>query len=357
MKAKFAEMGIAVLTETELHKLAEIIPCEVSFTGSGTPHFVRKNIDSKEFCFIANVENEQPVSGKLTAYGREKEIYLYPGDVYYISADYDNIPPIPPAGQVVSNLPEMADVAFESPNLLPLEWFDGGRVKTEEGNLCLTFACADGQEGVKLYIPKLDTLGAVSLDGQLLRSYEGRVYDDPYYIYCLPVLTPGQHQLLIEKAGAFREYDRILLEGEFDVDISSTTEPFKTVLNLYNIKVSVPEKAEITLQKRRNTLSTHLSWAQQGQIFYSGVTAYTWEAELPEEGTYRLTLPRVRDVATLQLDGEDLGAITRPPYAFVFTASQGSHKLTLRIANSLGNQMECYAEESGILSGGTIEKI
>ena len=79
--------------------------------------------------------------------------------------------------------------------------------------------------------------------------------------------------------------------------------------------------------------------------------------ELPENGEYLLTMPRVRDVVDLYLDGHHLGRITRPPYSFTFPAAKGRHKLSLRVVNSLGNQIECYAEESGILQGGIIEKI
>lgn len=354
---KFSQMGIAVLEETQLAGLKEIISCDVTFEGTGTPHFVRKNIDGQEFCFVANVENEQPVAGKLIAYGREKEIYLYPGDVCYISANYDNIPEPEKAGKVIAKLPESMDVTFDRPNLVQLEWFEGGTVKTEKGALRLPFVCADTLPGLKLYIPKGDVLSAAVLDGEKLSGAEGKVYDDPYTVYDLPALAPGKHELVIEKNGVFREYDRLLLEGEFDVDIQSGTVPHKAVLNLYNIKVSVPETVALTLKKRSNVLSTEKSWALQGQTFYSGEAAYACTLELPADGTYRLKLPRVRDVATLYLDGSCLGKITRPPYSFPFSGKKGAHRLELRVVNSLGNQMECYAEESGILQGGYIEKI
>ena len=357
-KAKFAQLGVALLDETELSKLSALIPCDVSYSGTGTPHFVRKNIEGEEFCFIANVENAEPVVGKLTAYGRKKEIFLYPGDCYYISASFDNIPDPEKAGKVAATLPETMDVSFAQPNILPMEWFAGGIIKTEgDPHLVFPFACADSLANVKLYIPKTEILTSVALDGTALSGCDGKVYDDDYWMYQLPELEAGKHQIAIQKTGAFHDYDRIFLEGEFDVAVAGSTAPYKTVLNLYNIKVSVPETVEVTLSQRRNSLATDTSWALQGQTFYSGEAEYSCTLELPENGNYRLKLPRVRDVVDLYLDGQHLGRITRPPYSFSFAADQGAHKITLRVVNSLGNQMECYAEESGIMAGGIIEKL
>lgn len=356
-RAKFAELGITLLDESQLDALRALIPCDVAYQGTGTPHFVRKIIDGEEFCFVANVENAQPVAGKLTAYGKEKELFLHPGDVVYISANYDNIPAPEADGTVIAKLPETMDVTFANPNLLPMEWFDGGVVKTESDQaLRFPFTCRDTLTG-KLYIPKNSVLDSVLLDGKELTGCDGMVYDDPYWVYDLPQLTAGDHQITICKIGAFHDYDRIFLEGEFDVAIESDNQPHKVVLNLYNIKVSVPKEAKITLSARRSTLSITESWALQGQPFYSGKVEYTCRTELPEDGRYRLQFPCIRDVADLYLDGKCLGRITRPPYSFCFEAGKGPHTLTLRVANSLGNQMECYAEESGILAGGGIEKL
>lgn len=357
-KAKFAELGVTLLDETELSRLCALIPCDVAYTGTGTPHFARKVIDGEEFTFIANVENAEPVVGKLTAYGREKEIFLYPGDCYYISASYDNIPDPEIPGTPVAQLPEVMAAKFLQPNCLSMEWFAGGTIKTEDAAvLRFPFACTDTLSGICLCIPKTEILVSVTLDGAVLSGCEGKVYDDDYWMYQLPDLEAGEHQIAIEKTGAFHDYDRIFLSGEFDVAVLGSTAPYKTVLNLYNIKVSVPETVAMTLSKRRNTLSAQASWALQGQPFYSGQTEYSCAVELPETGNYRLKLPRVRDVADMYLDGHCVGRITRPPYSFSFEAQKGLREITLRVANSLGNEMECYAEESGILSGGIIERI
>lgn len=358
IKAKFADLGVTLLDETQFDKLSDLIACDVAYTGTGTPHFVRKVIDGEEFCFIANVENAEPVQGKLTAYGKEKEICLYPGDVVYISASYDNISAPEASGTPVANLPEIMDVTFSAPNILPMEWFAGAAIKTEDVPvLRFPLACTDALSGVKLYIPKTDIVTAVTLDGITISGCDGMVYDDAYTVYTLADLAPGMHEIAIRKNGAFHDYDRIFLEGEFDVAIDGSREPHKCVLNLYNIKVSVPETANITLRQRRNTLSTEKSWALQGQIFYSGETEYTCTLQIPEDGNYRLRLPKVRDVVDLYLDDIHLGRIIRPPYSFGFSATKGSHTLKLQVVNSLGNQMECYAEESGIIAGGIIEKI
>jgi isoleucyl-tRNA synthetase len=56
------------------------------------------------------------------------------------------------------------------------------------------------------------------------------VYDDEYTAYLLENLPAGNHEIAIGKCGAFHDYDRILLWGEFDVDIGGSTAPYKTVL-------------------------------------------------------------------------------------------------------------------------------
>ena len=357
-KEKFADLGVTLLDETQLDKLSDLISCNVAYSGTGTPHFVRKIIDGEEFCFVANVENAEPVAGTLTAYGKEKEIFLYPGNVVYISASYDNIPAPKQPGTPVAKLPETMDVTFSRPNILPMEWFANAATKTDESeSLCLPFACSDSLSEVKLYIPKTGIVTQISLDCNVLPGCDGMVYDDAYTVYSLPELALGNHQITICKSGAFRYFDRIFLEGAFNVSIDGTTEPHKCVLNLYNIKVSIPEKAEITLSSRRNTLRTQKSWAEQGQIFYSGETKYSCTVELPEDGAYRLHLPKVRDVVNLYLDGVPMGRNIRPPYDFTFHTTKGMHQMSLHVVNSLGNQLECYAEESGLLQGGIIEKI
>ena len=303
------------------------------------------------------MENAQPVAGRLTAYGKEKEISLLPGEIVYISKTYDNIPAPEIPGTFVAPMPEELPVTFGSPNLIQAEWFEGGMTKADEGNLILPFTCEDALSGVRLYIPQCDIFTGAALDGTGLTCRKTMVYDDPYFVCDLPVLSPGQHRIGICKNGIFKEHDRILLEGDLDVDLQSSSQPYKKVLHLYNIKVSIPEQVSITLKKRRSTLLTNRSWALQGQPFYSGEVCYTWGLAAVNGGTYRLKLPRVRDVVTAELDGQVLGTITRPPYAFTFKLDRGVHTLKLRVFNSLGNQMECYAEESGILSGGYIERV
>ena len=357
-RATLQEKGITLIDESQLDMLQELICCDVCYTGTGTPHFVRKELDGEEFVFVANVENAEPVTGTLRAYGREKTISLLPGEVVYLSASYDNIPDPAPAGRKVCALPQAMDVTFDDHNLLPLEWFDGCTVKTEDApQLIFPFTCSAKLSGITAYVPKSDAVTGVTLDGTALTGTACMVYDDPYFAYSLGDLDAGSHSLVINKNGPLHDYDRIFLSGEFDTAMENSDQPEKCVLNLYNIKVSVPKTVRVTLVPRRNTLSTTQSWALQGQTFYSGVVRYRCNVTLPEDGTYRLTLPQVRDVVELSLDGHALGKLTRPPYSFPFTAAGGDHTLTLAVANTLANQMECYAEESGILAGGWLEKL
>ena len=120
-------------------------------------------------------------------------------------------------------------------------------------------------------------------------------------------------------------------------------------------------------QRTDLALEAHELWQQStGKTTQlSGVKAEDHEVEgfavhtvhiLNEAGAAALDKPMGQYI-TLELDGSTVGTVTRPPYSFEFSAGQGVHQLKLRLFNSLGNQMECYAEESGILAGGYIEKI
>ena len=359
--ALLASKGIPVLGGHELHKLSNYVPCDVRFEGVGTPHFARKIIDGEEFVFVANIENEADVEGTLCAYGKQMDICLPTGKVVYLSENYDSIPK-KETGQYIADIPKQTPVRFLDDNIVPLERFDGAHgeavLKTaEEDALTLKFFSKEALSGLKLYIPIGNIVKEASLNGKQLSYVSSTVYDDAYAVYGLPETAIGENVLTIKKDGAFFWYDRIFLKGDFDVDVSCGDDSGLNAFKIYNLTLNIPLTARITLAKRRETLKTDLSWALQGQCFYSGSADYLFDVELPEDGIYRLTLPKVRDVAELFVEDTLVSKRIKYPYDLTFHGEKGKSRLTLRISNSLANAFECYPEESGILAGGILEKL
>lgn len=363
-KQYLENLGITVLDSVNERILQEKIVCNIQYNGTGTPHFQRKLIDGEEFVFIANVENETPINGTLKAYGKETQIYLYAGEIGYISEKYEQLPSPPIDGKTIFTYNDETDVIFSAPNILPLERFESptGNVllKTENNNILLyPFTVTQHINDLTLWLPKacLPIIEKISLNDMELHPKIGKVYDEDYAVYSLPPLHVGNHQLIIHKNAPFRYYDRLFISGEFDVDIQTDKTEYKQVFELYNLALFIPKVATTTLSHRRKKLKTNLSWAEQGQPFYSGETVYMFHIDFPADGQYALHLPNVRDVAEISLNGKTLDKKIKPPYEFCFATEKGVTELRIKIVNSLANAMECYREESGILSGIIIKQL
>lgn len=342
--------------------LEKLLTVPVSYEGEGHPHFARKNIDGEEFAFIANIETETPISGKITAYGREKSVKLYPGDIRYISARYDDIESEPVVEKTIFTLPAEAYVKFGGPNVIPLEYFtaeSGEAVNKEyEKDLRFTFGCGVDFKDLRLFVPeKCFGCGLkVKMDGRVLAFTQTRVYDEEYMSAQFEGGT-GERVLVFEKTGGFDPSDRIFLTGDFDAEIITEPQEYKLAHAYYNFELYIPEKAKVLLSPRRKRLKTGVSWAKQGQPFYSGQAKYSFDVNFKESGEYSLTLDRVRDVAEVYIDGVLVGKKTTYPYIFPFSRKAGAAVMEIVVTNSLGNAFECYLEDSGIYGGGKIDKI
>ena len=363
IRAAIEEKGIPVYSGAELGRLSEVIQTDVRYEGEGRPHFLRRRIGGEEFTFLANIESEKPVRGRIRAYGREKELLLYPGDIRYISKNYDDIPEPEERGEEVLRLCGPVPVLYDRPNCVPLECFTSeGRsvLKTDDvRELAFSFTLDGGSDDLSLGIP-----GSVSglVEKILLNGAEcggserGKVFDEDYVFWRLSA-REGRNTVRLVKNGAFRPFDRILLTGEFDAEVRTDGNYFRKAMQTYNLAVYVPGQAEITLKKRRTELVSGISWALQGQPFYSGGVTYLFDPGVGAGGEYRLSFPLVRDTAYLTVNGEDLGKCVKPPYTFRFGLHAGKNELRLTVYDSLANAMECYAEPGGIVSEGRLERL
>lgn len=381
LKDALTKKGITVIKGEELDKLSSLIDCPVCYVGEGTPHFVRKIIDGEEFTFIANIEQVTPIKGKITAYGREKDILLYPGDVRYISKTYDDIPDIELDGTPVYTLEDTLPVTFDRDNIIQLEYFTDNNqtvTKKHQGNLTFTFNCDQQLEGLTLKLPmarnvtgytilnentihivdgKRNIIDGVTFNGLPLTAYDGMVFDEKYIFFDLPKTAIGENVIVINKKEGYEPYDRLILEGDFDCFIDSDKKQHLLSLSIYNIAMYIPQKATVKLTKRSDKLLTNKSIALQGQPFYSGATTYSFSVDVDECGSYKLKFPMIRDAGYLYIDGEFNQKIVKPPYTYYFNLSKGKHDFKLTVYNSMANAMEMYLEEGGIIDGGVLEKM
>ncbi|MBQ2714204.1 MAG: hypothetical protein IJF76_01045, partial [Clostridia bacterium] len=361
-KKGLKDAGITLISGDELDKLKELIPCSVSYVGEGTPYIIRKDIDGEEFTFISNVEGYEPVKGVISAYGRQKDILLYPGDIYYISKNYDDIPDLPRIGTHYVDLPDVMDVTFSAPNNILLERWekDGeGMAKTDDCSSYdfvfeSTFECP-----LVLKVPEIsmEKITKITFNGAVVDKGEfTRIFDENYSAFALQAVA-GKNVLSVEKKEVIHFSERIILEGEFDLDLNAEYDEYKNTISIYNASTFVPKYAKIAINPRRTALSTKCSWALQGQNFYSGLCTYSTTLKIEEDGEYRISLNKVSAILELSVDGEKYAKLFHAPYSYELRLQKGEHKLEFAVINTFGNALEGYAEDSGIMDGVKVEKI
>ncbi len=358
-KLKLQEKGIAVVLPENLDTVSDFIDCNVKYVGEGTPHFNRRIIDGEEFTFISNIEQTTPIKGRIFAYGRKLRVTLYPGDIKYVSKNYTDIEN-KRKGKLVASINGEVPVKFKDSNLVLIERFENGGVavtKNESKALEFKFSAIDQLENLKLSLPKIShNQMKVTFDGKILQNKKGKAFDDEVLFYDIDKVVAGEHTVKILTNKLFNSYDRVLLEGEFDCVVETDKTEYKNSFGEYNLSLFIPKTATVTLSKRRTKLSVDKSWAEQGQLFYSGKTEYFIDVPNLEKGNYVLSLPSVRDFVTLKIDGKAKNSIIRPPYDFKFTVKETQPKISIQVINSHANAIEGYAEESGIVGGIQIYK-
>ena len=220
----------------------------------------------------------------------------------------------------------------------------------------------NGINTLKLYISKRHTaaISALTLDGEALSDKEDTfVLDDPYYCLSLEKgKAVGTHTIVLETTKALTEFDNILLQGDFGVDVHSE-EPYTLFCaNQYNLDKYLPKEAEVVLTKRPATLKTTVSWANQGHPFYSGKATYCFKLDLPQDfGEAMLCIPQVHTGCDITLDQKAIGQRIFLPYTFELGDMSGSHDLLITVSNTMANALEFYKAPSGISAGVYLEKV
>lgn len=355
--------GLEILKVHELDKLTKIIPCDISYSGEGNPHFLRKRMPGgEETLIIANIENEGEICGTLKAGNKVYHIALETGEIAYFRGNMERYRKPGIINRKVLNLPKDMEVCWLSENMIPLERFENANgnavLKTSgENELFFTFSAEDDVSAAKLYLPKtaFGKVHEITVNNKAAQDFEStKMYDEDYVAAGIK-LVRGRNVIKIEKNDLFFEEDRLLLTGDFGVDIKISGEGFMLCGAQYNLNRYIPKDALITLKSRQKILSLNQSWAEQGHPFYSGEVIYKTNIHIAEEmDNALLHFPGLSNGCKVYIDGEFKGSAIFKPYSISLSNISGEHSLEVKVSNTYANAFECYKAKSGIYKGGFI---
>ena len=100
---------------------------------------------------------------------------------------------------------------------------------------------------------------------------------------------------------------------------------------------------------RRSTLAAD-SWAEQGQLFYSGNATCSFAIDAIA-GHAVLETPAAAVRVEAFVDGVSRGATGFPPYRIDLGDVTGAKKLDIRVTNTLANEFEEVLAPSGLVGG------
>lgn len=331
---------------------------DIVYTGSGKPHFKRRLLeDGQTLTIIANIEDEQEISGNLTVGNKDYELSLFQGEFAWFSEDfcsyrtkthYNTLEPIA----------KRADVKWENSNIIPLD-----RWENEHGEVCaktcndtdlyFRFECIEQVENIKLLVPKKADF---TLNGErLISNGKEFVLDDECDVYNIGTLEKGTYTLKTEGKHCFEIYDRIIFSGEFNADVQTSGDKAVKCAYQYNLSTFLPSRAVIKLSKRCREISVMNDITAQGHPFYTGSLTYSVDCDLPS-GKKRLVLPGVGHVVSLSINGKSLGKRLWQPYEYDISKFEGKCELKLKVNGTDANGMECYRAPFGLSGGILISK-
>lgn len=376
-------LGLELWEAEEITTPAEAekrLPTGIVWQGEGNLMFMRRRLDGGgEVVVAANIESDDTLAGTLTIAGQDYEIELTSGEMAFFGGECTRYRS-PAKDEKKVFLSECAPVSFEKRNVIPLfRWEDedgrGFSLMAQSRRKSFIYSAgwidppfeainAQGSDhplfpftaeadmaGLELLISKKFSekhLSSVSLDGKaLIPTEETFVLDDPYFIYRFDA-DKGAHVLSLALTSPVDTQDALYLMGDFDVHMTASGETLY-YCSVYSIQQYLPEKMTFALAPRSTSLRTGLSWAEQGQPFYSGTADYRFEVTLDEDmQEAALVLPGCRDAAKVWVDGEYAGVSVLPPYRIPLSLAKGGHTLTVRVGNTLGNMLEGYKAPSGL---------
>jgi hypothetical protein len=339
----------------DLNTLGQILGNDIAFSAQAPLHYRRCRLsDGTMFLMLANVWNDNTVTGTLTWGSRSVDVELCSGEIAVIGGEFEEFrsPGIESnRGNCLKqlSLPLLMAVKFELPNIIPLWlWQDssGKPATIDKGgdDLFLRWENAEELSELKLKVPAF-LEGELFCDNRKLTAGTAvRLFDDEYIEFNLENgHVIGKHELRLSGGKRTREifFNSIYLTGDFNLEIDRYNEFHRPYFKIYSLNIHVPEKINIRLSRRADKLDINKSLCEQGHIFYSGGTTYIADIEINNESNI-LALPDISGICEIAVDGKFLARPIWNPYRFELGHLTGKHRLEITVYNTFGNMLEGY---------------
>ena len=318
---------------------------------------MRRKVDGGELLLVANIEEEGRIVGKVTYEGKSHAIELLPGELAIFAPGLRRYrKPAQISRRLTINGP--AKLEWGGPNSITMfRWEDAGgdaqSIASNYKELFFRWKTLEALPSLRLLVPAT-AAATYSFDGVALESGRGRlVFDEEYLEFDLNDSgAKGEHVIKLSKDQALSAYSPFYLEGDFDSDVLKVPDGILVpALDYYSFSLKMPQHASVFLKKRRSELDTNRSWAEQGQLFYSGAASYSFEFTIPAEFKQPcLRFGRVACRLGLRVNGLDLGCRIFPPFDFDLKGFSGPCRAELRVENTMGNMLDGYGAPSGLLA-------
>jgi hypothetical protein len=364
LRAQIARAGVTLLEDNQLDRLPALIACACSYTGTGRPHFLRRQLKDGETLLVANIEDPAEIIGDVTYAGSRHPVALLPGEVAAFTPS--GIECRKPVRILVRQLlAAEAEVAWQAPNGVTLcRWEDArGQLMDRQAlsapNVTLFFRWKNREELADLTLLVPMVAQAALLDGKPLGAATPRLLlsDEEYQALALPGSGLAGDHVLELRFASYEEATYVSwrnpchLEGDFDCEVealdgggAATSEA-----SYYNFFLTLPAAVRVTLRKRRCRLALDRSWAEQGHPFYSGRANYRLAFRIPDGFRHPvLRFPTAHCQLELTVNGRELGCKAFPPYDFDLAGFRGDCQAELLVENTLGNRLDGYGAPSGL---------
>lgn len=333
----------------DLTTLTQIFGNDLTFSAQVPLHYRRCRLpDGTPFLMVANVWNEETVSGTLTWGNRQIALELCSGEIAIIGGEFEEFRS-PKTGYDILELPSQMEVRFEQPNLIPL-WIwknSSGVTATIDKSAEKLFFEWENSENIpdlKLRVPTFLNGKMFCDDKELTDGKRIKFFADEYIEFDLKTSSgTGKHILSLTGGSRTQEiyYNSIYLTGDFNLKLELHNEFNRLYFEIYSLKIFVPEKASFQLSRRSSQLDINKSWGEQGQIFYSGGVKYITGIEISDRN-HILNLPDTAGICQVVIDGQLFARSIWPPYSFDLKHLMGKHQLEITIYNTFGNMFEGY---------------
>ena len=311
------------------------LPAPAVTFSAGDLAYMRRRLNQEEYLLAANIWNPEKMTGTLNYNGKSYEIELNPGEIAVFGGPFESY-----------RSPVNYEVKKIFNGKYPVRWAAANVIPFEKE---LVFNCQENFT-LTLSVPA-ENKGKVFFNGQELANFtDSFIFHDKYRRVNIKAVQ-GENRIEFENPCRFVQC--AYLGGDFNVDVETSKDYAEIANRQYLLAIYNPSWKKFNLSKRTQFLSVECGWEKQGNIFYSGEAIVDLGTIDIADGDM-LNLPGFKDIAELLIDGKAIERKALAPYCF--TLPQGKHNISLRIWNSMGNQLERFSVPSGLTAAPEIVK-